>query len=64
MSDTTMADLGDGVRIRHTAWNATGTIRVLGPVSEIRWDDTFGDMEISDEGVVFPEDVEIIGEAA
>jgi hypothetical protein len=58
-----MADLGDGVRIRHLAWDLTGTIRIVGPVSEIRWDDTFGDMEISDEGVVFPEDVEIIGEA-
>jgi len=63
MSTATMADLGDGVRIRHLAWDLTGTIRIVGPVSEIRWDDTFGDMEISDEGVVFPEDVEIIGEA-
>ena len=63
MSTATMADLGDGVRIRHLAWDLTGTIRIVGPVSEIRWDDTFGDMEISDEGVVFPEDVEIIGDA-
>ena len=58
---TTMADLGDGVRIRHIAWNMTGTIRILGRVSEIRWDNTFGDMEISNEGVVHPRDVEIIG---
>ena len=61
---TTMADLGDGVRIRHLTWNMTGTIRILGRVSEIRWDNAFGDMEISNEGVVFPEDVEIIGEVA
>ncbi len=63
MSTVTMFDLGDGVRVRHLAWDyMTGTIRVVGPVSEIRWDDTFGDMEISDEGPVYPEDVEIIGE--
>ena len=60
MSTATMADLGDGVRIRHLAWDLTGTIRIVGPVSEIRWDDTFGDIEISDEGVVYPADVEII----
>lgn len=59
-----MFDLGDGVRIRHIDWDLTGTIRIVGPVSEIRWDDTFSDMEISDEGVVFPEDVEIIGGAS
>ncbi len=62
MSTVTMADLGDGVRVRHVDWGLTGTIRIVGPVSEIRWDDTFGDVEISDEGPVYPEDVEIIGE--
>jgi hypothetical protein len=61
---TTMADLGDGVRIRHLAWDMTGTIRVVGRVSAITWDNKFGDMEISNEGVVFPRDVEIIGKAA
>ena len=57
---TTMADLTPGTRIRHIEWELTGTIRVLGNVTEIRWDETFGDYEISDEGPVFPVDVEII----
>jgi hypothetical protein len=56
----TMADLTPGTRIRHIEWQETGTIRVLGGVTEIRWDDVFGDFEISDEGPVFPSDVEII----
>jgi hypothetical protein len=61
---TTMADLTDRTRIRHIKWDMTGTIRVVGDSAEIRWDDTFGEIEISDEGVVFPADVEIIGEAS
>lgn len=59
---TTMADLTSGTRIRHVKWDLTGTIRQLGDVTEIRWDDVFGETEISDEGVVFPQDVEILGE--
>lgn len=55
-----MADLTPGTRIRHIEWQETGTIRVLGGVTEIRWDDVFGEIEISDEGPVFPSDVEII----
>ena len=47
--------------IRHVEWQETGTIRVVGGVTEIRWDDVFGDVEISEEGPVFPVDVEIIG---
>ena len=58
---TTMADLTPGTRIRHVERQETGTIRVVGGVTEIRWDDTFGDFEISEEGPVFPVDVEIIG---
>ena len=58
---TTMADLTPGTRIRHVEWQETGTIRVVGGVTEIRWDDVFGDFEISEEGPVFPVDVEIIG---
>ena len=46
--------------IRHIEWQLTGTIRVIGDVTEIRWDDVFGDYEISNEGPVFPVDVEII----
>ena len=57
-----MADLTAGTRVRHVRWDTTGTIRVAGDVTEIRWDDVFGEVEISDEGVVFPEDVEITGE--
>ena len=57
---TTMADLIPGTRIRHVEWQETGTIRVLGGVTEIRWDDVFGEIEISDEGPVFPSDVEIL----
>jgi len=56
----TMADLTPGTRIRHIEWELTGTIRVLGDVTEIRWDDVFGDYEISAEGPVFPSDVEIL----
>ena len=57
---TTMADLIPGTRIRHVEWQETGTIRVADGVTEIRWDDVFGDFMISDEGPVFPVDVEII----
>ena len=60
MSTVTMADLTAGTRIRHIQWDMTGTIRATGPVSEIRWDDTFGEIEISDESAVYPGDVEII----
>ena len=60
----TMADLTPGTRIRHIEWQETGTIRVLGGVTEIRWDDVFGDTGISDEGPVFPVDVEIIAGGA
>ena len=60
---TTMADLTPGTRVRHIKWDTTGTIRRIGDVTEIRWDGSFVQDEISDEGVVFPEDVEIIGEA-
>ena len=55
-----MADLTPGTRVRHIEWQETGTIRVIGDVAEIRWDDVFGDYEISDEGPVFPVDVEIL----
>ena len=60
----TMADLTPGTRIRHVEWGETGTIRVAGDATEIRWDDVFGDYMISDEGPVFPVDVEIIPNGA
>jgi hypothetical protein len=59
---TTMADLTDGTRIRHIGWDLTGKIRKAGDATEIRWDDVFGEVDISDKGTVFPEDVEIIGD--
>jgi hypothetical protein len=57
-----MADLTAGTRVRHVKWDTTGTIRVVGDVTEIRWDGSWVQDEISDEGVVFPGDVEIIRE--
>lgn len=64
MSNVKMADLTAGTRIRHVAWEMTGTVRVTGDVHEIRWDDTFGEIEISDGGPVFPEDIEIVAREA
>ena len=61
---TTMADLTPGTRIRHVEWQEKGTTRVIGGVTEIRWDDVCGEMEISPEGPVFPSDVEIIADGA
>lgn len=61
---THMADLKPGTRVRHIGWDETGTIRVFADVTEIRWDDHFGEVEVSPEGVVFPEDLEVIGEAS
>jgi hypothetical protein len=59
---TTMASLTPGTRVRHPGWNETGTIRKVGEVREIRWDDVFGEVEVSEEGPVFPSDLEVIGE--
>jgi hypothetical protein len=60
MNTLTMADLTPGTRIRHIKWDAAGTIRQVGDDFEIRFDGTFGEVQISDEGVVFPADVEIL----
>lgn len=64
MTAVTMADLTPGTRVRHIEWLETGTIRVMGGVTEIRWDDVFGEVEVSDEGPVFPSDVEILREGS
>ncbi len=56
----TMASLVPGTRVRHIEWQETGTIRVIDGVTEIRWDDVFGEIEVSDEGPVLPSDLEII----
>jgi hypothetical protein len=60
----TMADLTPRTRVRHIEWGETGTIRILGGVTEIQWDDLIGDCMISDEGPVFPADVEILADGA
>lgn len=51
----------DRTRIRHLRWDTTGTVRVSaeGLVS-VKWDGSIAEDEISDEGVVYPEDVEIV----
>jgi hypothetical protein len=64
VSNLTMSDLPDRTRIRHVEWGETGTIRRMGGTTEIRWDDSFGEIEVSDDGPVYPEDLELIGGAA
>lgn len=62
---TRLSDLVAGTRIRHLRWRCTGTVKVDEydgqALVHVPWDGSFVDDEISDEGVVFPEDVEIIG---
>ena len=50
----TMADLTPGTRIRHVEWGETGTIRVAGDATEIRWDDVFGDYDDQRRGAGVP----------
>jgi hypothetical protein len=57
---TIMDDLKPGTKVRHVSWGDTGTIRQLGGVTEIRWDEHFGEIEVSQEGPVFPSDLEIL----
>jgi putative transposase len=45
-------------------WDMAGTVRQCGGTREVRWDDVAVADEISDEGVVFPADVEIIADGA
>lgn len=61
---THMADLHTGTRIRHGGWKSTGTVKVSEDITVVHWDGSFVADEISPAGVVFPEDVEIIGEAS
>ena len=62
MSRVTMADLTAGTRIRHIRWGSTGRVRIVEGIVSVKWDGGFVEDEISDEGVVFPGDVEITGE--
>lgn len=58
---TAMTDLTPGTRIRHLRWGSTGPVRVTdNGLTVVKWDGTIVEDEISDDGVVFPEDVEII----
>lgn len=57
---TTMGDLKPGTRVRHPRWGTSGTIRVVGETTEIRWDGSFVSDEVSPEGVVFPSDLELL----
>jgi hypothetical protein len=56
----TMADLTAGTRIHHIGWDETGTVRVTEGLVSVKFDGSFVDTEISDEGVIFPEDLEIV----
>lgn len=56
----TMADLTPGTRVRHLRWHTTGTIKVVGDVTEIRWDGSIVADQVSPQGVVYPWDVEIV----
>ena len=38
---TAMTDLTTGTRVHHAKWGITGTIKVIGDVTEIRWDGMF-----------------------
>ena len=60
----TMADLKPGTRIRHFGWDCEATVKDEGGTLVARWDDLLSADEISPEGPVFPEDIEIIGDAS
>jgi hypothetical protein len=59
-SNVRMADLTDGTRISHVRFLLTGIIRVTDGVTEILWDTIFGGIQVSDDGPVYPQDVEVI----
>jgi hypothetical protein len=63
VSAVTMADLTEGTRVRHVEWQMTGIVHVIDGITEIWFDNTFGCWVVSDEGPVFPSDLEIIGGA-
>ena len=62
MSDVPMADLTPGTRIRYRKWGCEGPVRVTGGLVSVKWDGSFVEDEISEDGPVFPEDVEIVEE--
>jgi hypothetical protein len=56
-----MADLQDGVRIRHLRWETSGIVRISddGTV-HVHWEGALVDDEISETGPVQPGDVQIV----
>ena len=64
MSDVKMADLEGGIRIHHVRWRVTGTIRADGVMVSVVWDESLIETQISEDGPVWPEDVEILAEGA
>lgn len=58
-----MSDLKDGTKVLHLEWLTGGTIRVLGDVTEVRWEDIAVADQVSPEGPVFPSDLVIVEEA-
>jgi hypothetical protein len=61
---TRLSDLTAGTRIRHRRWGNAGTVKVDGDLVHVPWDGSFVDDEISEQGPVYPEDVEIVADEA
>ena len=55
-----LADLTEGTRIRHIRWCTTGTIQVADGQVSVVWDGSGIETQITEEGAVWPEDVEIL----
>ena len=63
-----MSDLTAGVRVRHSRWGTTGTVKVeaygdvfaAGLLVYVPWDGMIVDDEISERGPVYPGDLEIL----
>ena len=63
-SYVTMRDLTAGTRIRHIRWCTTGTIHVADGQVSVIWDGSGIETQITEEGAVWPEDVEILARGA
>ena len=62
--ETRLSDLTAGTRIRHLRWRNTGTVKVDGDLVHVPWDGSFVDDEISEQGPVRPQDLEILAGGA
>lgn len=55
-----MADLTDGTKVRHIAWDRTGVIWVSDAITRIHWDGGLpGTPEVSPYGPIRPADLEV-----